>query len=195
MFETKTQEDIEVANEIVENLSQRFFDTINIRQILIAHNETGMTLISKNFVGQETDPDLISGFLNAISSFEKELVGLTGGLEELKYKYIRIMINIGKFITACLIVKGDYIPSASLRRHFKEFRERFELEFQIDLEKFNGLVKPFQNIDHLLEDHFEISLKESHILLPHKYYQDLIKMLDFSSDKLKQIRSGLKIKT
>ncbi|MHA1378426.1 MAG: hypothetical protein ACTSRG_08595 [Candidatus Helarchaeota archaeon] len=188
MFRTKTQEDIELANEVSSELAQRFLDTINIRQILVFHKITGTTLVSHSYVEQETDPDLISGFITAISAFEKELVGLTGGLEELKYKFIRIMVDIGELTTASLIVNGDYQPSPRLRKNFKEFRERFELEFQTDLEKFDGWVKPYRNIGHLLEDHFEVSLLETHKLLSSKFYSALKFIFELPTEKISQIK-------
>ncbi|MHA1382958.1 MAG: hypothetical protein ACTSR3_04270 [Candidatus Helarchaeota archaeon] len=188
MFKTKTQEDVDVVNEIISDLAQRFLDTINIRQILIFHRITGTTLVAHSYVEQETDPDLISGFITAISAFEKELVGLAGGLEELKYKFIRIMVDIGELTTASLIVNGDYMPTPRLRKNFKEFRERFELEFQTELEKFDGYVKPFRNISHLLEDHFEVSLLGPHRFISKKYFTNLRQIFELPNDKLNQIR-------
>ena len=188
MFKTKSQEDSEIAKEISVNLSTRFLDTINIRQILIFHRITGTTLVSHAYVEETTDPDLISGFITAISAFEKELVGLTGGLEELKYKFIRILVDIGELTTAAVIVNGDYLPSSRLLKNFREFRERFELEFQTDLEKFDGYVKPYRNILHLLEDHFEVSLFEKHRALPRQFFSDLRQIFELPDEKLDLIK-------
>lgn len=188
MFKSKTQEDVAAEKEIITELSQRFFDLMNIRQILFFHRKTGTTLVSYCFVEQETDSDLISGFITAISAFEKELTGLAGGLEELKYKFIRILIDLGELTSACLIVNGDYTPSSRLRKNFQECHERFELEFRADLEKFDGYVKPYRNISHLLEDHFEVSLIDSHKLLPKKYYDNLAQFVELAPEQVGEIR-------
>ncbi|MFX1449487.1 MAG: hypothetical protein ACFFCM_01510 [Promethearchaeota archaeon] len=188
MYKARTQEEIELIKEVTEEVSQLFLDTINIRQILIFHRVTGTTLVSKSFIEQETDPDLISGFITAISAFEKELVGIAGGLEELKYKFIRFMLDIRELTTVVLLMNGDYAPSLKLRKNLSDFHERFELEFQSDLEKFDGYVKPVRNIEHLLEDHFEISLFNPHRLLPKKFYNNMIKIIAIPKENLNKIR-------
>ncbi len=188
MFKAKTQDETELITEITKEVSQIFLDTINIRQILIFHRITGTTLVSKSFVEAETDPDLISGFITAISAFEKELVGIAGGLEELKYKFIRFLLDIRELSTACILVSGDYNPSIKLRKNFSEFHERFELEFRSDLENFDGYVKPYRNIAHLLEDHFEISLFSPHRLLSKKYHSNLIKIIPIPKEQINEIR-------
>ncbi|MHA1783690.1 MAG: hypothetical protein ACTSVY_01985 [Candidatus Helarchaeota archaeon] len=189
MFNLRNQDDIEIENENLSRITEKFLDIISIRQILIIHRKSGTTIFSKSFIEKETDPDLISGFLTAISAFEQELAGVTGGLEELKYKNIRILISIGELVSACLIIDGDRVPSESLNRTFKEFKDAFEERFQEEIEGFEGYIAPFRNIDDLLEIYFEVSLLSPHVLLSKDYYLYLPDILRISDVDIKEIKS------
>ncbi|MHA1144424.1 MAG: hypothetical protein ACTSRW_06785 [Candidatus Helarchaeota archaeon] len=188
MFNRKSQEDLEIEREILDIINSLFLDIINIRQILIIHNRTGTTIVSKSFLEAETDPDLISGFLTAISAFESELTGSMGGLEELKYKNIRILIDVGELISACLIMEGHHIPSDKLRNKFKSFRTVFERKFHSLLEDFEGYIAPFRNINDILEEHFEISLLEPKLLLNQELYKYLYEMENLSDTQIADIK-------
>ncbi|NHI94185.1 MAG: hypothetical protein EAX96_16965 [Candidatus Lokiarchaeota archaeon] len=188
MFNLRSQDEIAIENSNLAKITERFLDIIAIRQILIIHRKSGTTIFSKSFIEKETDPDLISGFLTAISAFEQELAGVTGGLEELKYKNIRILISIGQLISTCLIIDGDRIPSESLYETFKEFKLAFEERFKIELQQFEGFVAPFRNIDDLLEKYLEVSLLDPHILLGKEYYLYLPDIIRITEKDLKEIK-------
>lgn len=188
MFSLKSQDDLTVEQKVLETINDLFLDVINIRQILIIHNSTGTTIVSKSFLEAETDPDLISGFLTAISAFESELTGSMGGLEELKYKNIRILIDVGKLISVCLIMEGHRIPSSKLRGKFENFRRRFENRFIDLLEEFEGYVAPFRDIDDMLEEIFEISLLEPKLLLGDSFYQQLPKIENLVRKQINNIK-------
>lgn len=189
MFNLRNQDDIEIEKENLNRITTRFLDIISIKQILIIHRKSGTTIFSRSFVERETDPDLISGFLTAISAFEQELVGMTGGLEELKYKNIRILISIGELVSACLIIDGERVPSDLLNNSFKNFKTSFEERFKEELEAFEGFIAPFRNIEDLLEKYFEISLLDPHVLLNKEYYLYLPDILRISKQDLKEIKA------
>ena len=189
MFNLRNQDEIEIENESLSRITERLLDIISIKQILIIHRKSGTTIFSRSFAERETDPDLISGFLTAISAFEQELVGMTGGLEELKYKNIRILISIGELISGCLIIDGERVPSELLHNSFKDFKTSFEERFKQELEGFEGFIAPFRNIDDLLEKHFEVSLLDPHILLGKNYYLYLPDILRIKEQDLKEIKA------
>ncbi len=198
MFDLKNQDDIDIENKNLFKITEKFLDIISIRQLLIIHKKSGTTIFSRGFYENETDPDLISGFLTAISAFEQELVGVTGGLEELKYKNIRILISIGNLISTCLIIDGDHVPSDNLNLLFTSFRKEFEKRFKSELEGFEGFVAPFREIDDLLERYFEISLLSPHILLSSDFYlyiPDILKINDADLKEIKRLPHEQMIKT
>ena len=198
MFDLRNQDDIAVENKNLGKITEKFLDIISIRQLLIIHRKSGTTIFSKSFYENETDPDLISGFLTAISAFEQELVGVTGGLEELKYKNIRILISIGNLISTCLIIDGDHVPSDNLNQLFSSFRNEFENRFKEELEGFEGFVAPFRDINDLLERYFEVSILEPHVLLSSDFYlyiPDILRIGEKDFQELKQLPHEQLMKT
>jgi len=188
MFDLRNQDDIAIETKNLTKITEKFLDIIAIRQLLIIHKKSGTTIFSKSFYENETDPDLISGFLTAISAFEQELVGVTGGLEELKYKNIRILISIGNLISTCLIIDGDHVPSEGLNQLFSTFRKEFENRFKEELEGFEGFVAPFRDIEDLLERYFEVSLLAPHVLLASDFYLYIPDILKISEKDYKEIK-------
>lgn len=198
MFDLRNQDDVAIETKNLAKITEKFLDIIAIRQLLIIHKKSGTTIFSKSFYENETDPDLISGFLTAISAFEQELVGVTGGLEELKYKNIRILISIGNLISTCLIIDGDHVPSEVLNQIFSSFRKEFENRFKEELEGFEGFVAPFRDIEDLLERCFEVSLLAPHVLLASDFYlyiPDILKISDKDYEEIKQLPHEQLIKT
>ena len=86
-----------------------------IRQIFIITN-AGLLAYSRNFVAEDVDADLISGFLTAMASFAQEIKG--GSMEKMEFGEFQFIYSIDeklgiKFVLC--IDKNDLIDEAKER--------------------------------------------------------------------------------
>ncbi|MFX1527307.1 MAG: hypothetical protein ACFFB4_07015 [Promethearchaeota archaeon] len=134
-------------------------DLINISYIMIIHKDVGVSIFNKQISLDAIEPDLVSGFLQAISQFRKELsktpTGKSKGFE-MDYYDFRIVITDGDHIRVALILERS--PSDQLKENQTAFTTAFETKYQSYLERFDGDLSPFQDADSLIEKYFNISL-------------------------------------
>ncbi|TXT53334.1 MAG: hypothetical protein BAJALOKI2v1_1040012 [Promethearchaeota archaeon] len=136
-------------------------DLLKISHIMIIHKEAGVVIFDKKVAIEEIDSDLIGGFLQAISSFRREIrkdIEIEKGTQgfEMDYYDFKIVITDGEYIRAALILDGQ--PSESLKERQIAFTKEFENKFGHSLSKFDGEIKKFQAAEKLIEDYFYTSL-------------------------------------
>ena len=136
-------------------------DLVKISYIMIINKEAGVSIYSKQISLEGIDSDLISGFLQAISQFRREIKkGLEGDTEvkgfEMDYYDFKIVITDGDFVRVALILDGS--PSEHLKENQVLFTEHFERRFMTYLKDFTGDITPFRDCDDLIENYFNISL-------------------------------------
>jgi hypothetical protein len=154
---------------ILNEVKTIFDDAINLEHILVLYKGTGTCLFFKSYGSEVIDPELIGGFLSAVSSFGKEMVAQEA-LNEISYGDKMLLLADGVYIRVALVLgkKGSLI----LRRNLKRFIEAFENTYKEILPKWRGQLNHFMNagqiVDHLLN---------TSIILPHQI------SYDFSTNK------------
>jgi len=146
--------------ERLRDIYEKYSDALNLIHLLIIHKESGIAIFSGSYTTETIDPVLVSGFLQAITSFGTEISGTDAPFHLLHYKDFKISIQEGQNILAALILKED--PSQRLLEILKHFIRFFEANYRHDLENFNGGVDPFKSAEILVDDFFEISLSFPH---------------------------------
>ena len=139
-------------------------DLLKISYILVLHKEIGVGLYSQQVSYDKLDPDLISGFLHAISQFRRELKkgiedeSTTGKTMEMDYYDSKIVITDGDIIRVALILDGK--PSNELKEKQMKFTEHFERNHNkyLKVDGFDGDVTRFKETYILVEEYFNISL-------------------------------------
>ncbi|MFX1496641.1 MAG: hypothetical protein ACFFBH_03855 [Promethearchaeota archaeon] len=134
-------------------------DLINISYIMIIHKDIGVSIFNRQIALDMIDSDLISGFLQAISEFRKEISKtptVTSKGFEMDYYDFKIVITDGDYIRVALILEGP--PSDRLKENQIEFTNAFETKYKSLLERFDGDLSPFKDTDSLIEKFFNISL-------------------------------------
>ncbi len=115
------------------------------------HKEAGLCIFSKDFKLEIIDPNLLTGFLTAISSFGQELK-IKDELNEIKYKEKVLLLADGNYIRATLILNKS--PSVYLYDRLRQFIEAFEQkyaqELPIFLTELRGRLSVFKNNDDLI---------------------------------------------
>jgi hypothetical protein len=114
-----------------------------MQHFMAVYIDRGTCVFYHPFRDSRIQPDLISGFIAAITSVYGEIKGdgVQGSLEEINYQGLRLNSYSGKFIIGIVIVEGDM--SARLRDRLQFFVELFEDQYYADLDGWTGLVDCF----------------------------------------------------
>lgn len=146
--------------ERLRDLFEKYIDALNLIHLLVIHRESGVAIFSASYTTETIEPALVSGFLQAITSFGSEISGKEGPIRLLRYKDLKISIQEGEYIRAALILKED--PSQRLLEILKHFVRFFDTNYRPHLHPFKGSVDPFKNTHSLIDDFFEITLSFPH---------------------------------
>ncbi|MHA1642883.1 MAG: hypothetical protein ACTSVX_09145, partial [Promethearchaeota archaeon] len=145
---------------ILDEVKTIFDDDINLEHVFILYKETGVCLFSKSFGSERIDPDLVSGFITAVSSFGKEMVAKET-LNEIAYGDKMILIADGEYIRVALVLSKE--PSIHMRENVTSFIELFENKYKDVLANWRGALSPFRDVGFLIDEIFDTS-----IILPHQ---------------------------
>ncbi|MFX1320966.1 MAG: hypothetical protein ACFFAQ_04890 [Promethearchaeota archaeon] len=137
-----------------------FDDAINLEHILVLYKGTGTCVFFKSFGSEAIDPELISGFISAVSSFGKEMVAQKA-LNEITYGDKMLLLADGEYIRVALVLSKN--ASMILRKHLTEFIVAFEKTYESELPSWRGQLNVFRNAGLIIDEIFNTS-----IILPHK---------------------------
>jgi hypothetical protein len=129
----------------------------NLQHILIIHKLSGTCLFSFPCSALNFDPDLVSGFLQAISSFGTEVSSEETGLEEIKYQGFVVALSEGELIRSAFICNKS--PDRTLLSSIKYFTIKFEDEYRVNLENWTGDISAFKRTPSLVEEYFKVGSK------------------------------------
>ncbi|MFX0006861.1 MAG: hypothetical protein ACFFA7_06005 [Promethearchaeota archaeon] len=148
-----------------ELIWKKFLDVLNIRHIIIMDNESGLTLLNYPVSGEETNADLLSGFIQAnitfseshTSSYENSNSPSIHNFYEFQYQNFNILLRDGEVIRLCLML--DHKASENMKNQVTQFILEFEEIFSKELFNFRtaGMFYSKNMIDFTV-DSFEIKL-------------------------------------
>jgi hypothetical protein len=145
-------------------------DLLKLSYIVIIQKESGVPIYSKQVSSERLDTDLISGFLQAISSFKSEFKkkGKSKEMQGFEMNYYDFHINLtdGEYIRVATMAEEK--PSQYLKEQQREFTKDFEERFENKILSFRGDLSSFSGVDILVEDYFNISLMYPLQLTPGK---------------------------
>ena len=173
-------------------LLQKYNDLQNIDHLMVIH-DSGISIYNYSFAEKHFDPQLISGFLTAILSFQdssiirKNSTSQTGF--ELSYANFIILLNSGDFVKVALIL--DKKPSNSLRISLAEFISKFENKFKDSLINYKGDIKEFKNANELVEEIFKVSMSWPHRFKSEVNVEDLERNLSGLQSLIVSVASEL----
>ncbi|MHA1271639.1 MAG: hypothetical protein ACTSPY_17740 [Candidatus Helarchaeota archaeon] len=145
-------------NKLLMENYYKYVDSHNLQRMLIIHKDSGLKIGSKNYGSPiDIDEDLVSGFIQAISNFGKEISQLdTAVMENISYKGFKILIDSGKYVDICLLLKEH--EKYTLKEKIKNARTEFEYIYESQLQNFTGNMKIFADIYDNFDEKFEIYL-------------------------------------
>ncbi|MHA1533334.1 MAG: hypothetical protein ACTSP8_01265, partial [Promethearchaeota archaeon] len=164
---------------ILTEVKTIFDDAINLEHILVLYKGTGTCIFFKSYGSEQIDPELIGGFLSAVSSFGKEMA-TQEALNEISYGDKMLLLADGALIRVALVLGKN--ASLILRRHLKEFIGIFEKTFNDILPKWRGQLNHFRNAGTIVDDILNTS-----IILPHQISYDFNKAKDLKNPHSKEV--------
>jgi hypothetical protein len=131
------------ARDSLENQLKMFRDLETLRHFMAVYLDRGTCVFYHPFTDERIQPDLISGFIAAITSVYGEIKGdgVRGTLEEIQYHGLRLNSYSGEFTIGILILEGEMTPL--LRERLQFFVELFENQYDKDLTDWTGLIDCF----------------------------------------------------
>ncbi|MFO7835035.1 MAG: hypothetical protein R6V83_00120, partial [Candidatus Thorarchaeota archaeon] len=143
-----------------------FQELSTLQHFMAIYTEHGTCVIYFPFTEKHIEPDLISGFISAITNVYGEITGdggVKGTLEEIHYHGLRLNSYSSRFIIGILILESEMSPV--LKRRLEFFVDMFESQYEQDLEDWRGKVECFDP-EWVLSN--LISTLDYYWLLPHK---------------------------
>jgi hypothetical protein len=127
----------------LDNQLQVFKNLESMQHFMSVYSDRGTCVIYHPFGESRIQPDLVSGFISAITSVYGEITGdgVQGTLEEIHYQGLRLNSYSGQYLIGILILEEELMPE--LREGLQTFVQDFEKEYQDDLDGWVGIVDTF----------------------------------------------------
>ncbi|MFQ5833791.1 MAG: hypothetical protein ACE5H4_13875 [Candidatus Thorarchaeota archaeon] len=131
------------ARTALEKQLDSFKELETVQHFMAVYTDRGTCVFYHPFRDARIQPDLISGFIAAITSVYGEIKGngVQGSLEEINYQGLRLNSYSGRYIIGIVIVEQEM--SSRLRDRLQFFVELFEDQYDSDLDGWTGLVDCF----------------------------------------------------
>ncbi len=150
--ETKVRGGIYGINKQLEQKMQNYSSRV-AHYLLIIYKASGLCLYNYKFSPGEIDPDLMSGFLQAIQSFGTEFSSSEeSGMRRLSYKDFEISLEESEYVRVALVGIGKITDT--LQDRLKDFTKLFSAQFKHELADFRGNVQAFAPTEGIIQNIF-----------------------------------------
>jgi hypothetical protein len=141
----------------LEKFLSRCTDISNINDIIVIDTKSGIDVFSQSFGGRKLDTTLISGFLQAISNFGMTISEAAKESRTLNIEYKDSIVMQTEFVNLKLIVTLKENPSPNFKFIMEDIAYDIYKQYGGEIDKFAGILKPFQNMKVLIEKHLNVS--------------------------------------
>lgn len=148
-----------------EKIKRKFDDLHQITYLLFIHKIKGLPLYEKVFKAEDINPVLISGFFQAISSFQDEILKSKMNTQTKGWKldYQNFKVSLFNGALSYLAVISDKDLSEDTRTTIYDLLSQFEAKYENTLQQFKGIVSIFEETAEMIRSHLETDL-----ILPQK---------------------------
>ena len=141
----------------LEKFLSRCTDISNINDIIIIDTKSGIDIFSQSFGGRNLDTSLISGFLQAISNFGSTISEAVKESRTLTIEYKDSIVMQTDFLNFKLIITLKEHPSPNFKFIMEDLAYDIYKHYGEEIVKFAGSLKPFLNMNELIEKHLNTS--------------------------------------
>jgi hypothetical protein len=128
-----------------------------INDVIVIDTKSGIDIFSQSFGGRKLDTSLISGFLQAISNFGSTISEAAKESRTLTIEYKDSIVMQTEFVNLKLIVTLKENPSSNFKFIMEDLAYDIYKHYGEEIDKFTGILKPFQNMNTLIEKHLNVS--------------------------------------
>ncbi|MHA2066576.1 MAG: hypothetical protein ACXABY_19565, partial [Candidatus Thorarchaeota archaeon] len=127
----------------LDNQLDVFRNLESMQHFMAVYSDRGTCVLYHPFGESRIQPDLVSGFISAITSVYGEITGdgVQGTLEEIHYQGLRLNSYSGQYIIGILILEEELM--SKLREGLQTFVQDFEKKYNDDLDGWVGAVDTF----------------------------------------------------
>ena len=136
----------------------KYMDILNLDNIIVSDKNSGLSVYEQVISDKKLNPTLVSGFLQAISSFGIELTGADEQFQTIKLEYQKSKILMSEFKKYRIISIFEENPSKEFTDALDPLSQDIDKYFGKLLENFDGDLTRLRGIKELLEKHLQISL-------------------------------------
>ncbi|MBD3185360.1 PKD domain-containing protein, partial [Candidatus Bathyarchaeota archaeon] len=143
------------ASKKEKAISKKNIDALlkQIKHLFVFHRKTSACLLYQPFTEKTTDPQLIAGFISAISSFGGTF-DKKAKLKVLEYQSFKIILEETLLASYALLFEGQM--DERLKEHFSKFIMIFENKYQDEISGFRGDLTPFNDAGDITKRIFKI---------------------------------------
>ncbi|MHA2393788.1 MAG: hypothetical protein ACXAEX_17770 [Promethearchaeota archaeon] len=147
-----------IRKERREKIFNEYRDALNIEYLIVSDKKSGLSVYDQIIAGEKIDPTLISGFLQAIRSFGIELTKSRQESQTIKLEYHESKILMSEFKDFRLVFIMKDNPSEDFLKAVDLLSVDIDENLGAHLVKFDGDLKPFNQIQKIIEKHLQIAL-------------------------------------
>ncbi|MFX1388334.1 MAG: hypothetical protein ACFE9M_14040 [Promethearchaeota archaeon] len=141
-----------------QKIFDNYMDVLNLNYIIVAEKNSGLNIYEQVITGSKVDLALITGFLDAIRTFEIELSGSEDQSQTIKLEYHRSKILISEFKNIRIITIMKENPSKGFINSLEPLSYEIDNNYSEFLENFDGEISRFKGIKSLIEKNLRVSL-------------------------------------
>ncbi|MFX1411024.1 MAG: hypothetical protein ACFFA6_11780 [Promethearchaeota archaeon] len=144
--------------EAEQKTFSKCMDIMNLDYLIVTNKRSGLAVYEQRFTSKELNGTLISGFLQAISSFGIELMKVENQSQTIKLEYKNSIILMSEFVNLRLILIMKENPSRYFLFSIEDLAYDIYKNYGTLIDQFNGDVQQFKGIEDLLIKYLNISL-------------------------------------
>ena len=144
--------------EFRKKIFNKYMDVLNLNYIIVSDKNSGLCIYEQMISDKSINSTLVSGFLQAISSFGIELSGSDEQSQTIKLEYKKLKIIMSEYKNYRIINIFEDNPSEEFTEALGLLSHELDKNYGKFLENFDGELTQFKGINSLIEKHLQISL-------------------------------------
>ena len=141
-----------------QKIFSKYMDIMNLDYLIVTNKRSGLCVYEQKFLSKDLNGTLISGFLQALSSFGIELMKVENQSQTIKLEYKDSIVLMSEFVNVRFILIMKENPSKYLLYSLEDLVYDTYKNYGNMIDQFNGDVRQFKGIEDLLMKHLNVSI-------------------------------------
>ncbi len=141
-----------------QKIFSKCMDIMNLDYLIVTNKISGLSVYEQKFTSKQLNGTLISGFLQALSSFGIELMKVENQSQTIKLEYKDSIVLMSEFVNVRLILIMKESPSKYLLYSLEDLAYDIYKNYGNLIDQFDGDVRKFKGIENLLIKHLNIAI-------------------------------------